>query len=349
MKYQPICCIWEITMACNLRCGHCGSSCTDALLGELSTEEAMRLCDELAAMGLQWVALSGGEPFMRKDWDLLAKRLSDSGVEVHVTTNAQAIDEEVISKLKDSGVNKVAVSLDGTREVHDAIRRKGCYDQCKKAFQLLSDAGITVGAITTVLKKNVDILPQMREEITEMGAKTWQLQIGVPMGNLKEHPDWVIQAEEMEKIVDIAYEENTRGGLKVLLADCIGYYSRKETIARQRLNEPFYELPIWDGCNAGVYSFGILHNGDVVGCTSMRNNPFIEGNIRERPLQEIWADPDSFTWNRNFRAHNLKGFCRECVYALKCRGGCSNMRLSFNGSLQSENKYCLYHLHKNGQ
>ncbi len=349
MNNQPLCCIWEITMACNLRCGHCGSSCADALEGELSTEEALGLCNQLAEMNLQWVTLSGGEPFMRKDWPLLVKKLSDSGMAVHMTTNAQMIDEEVVFRLKESGVSQIAISIDGTREVHDSIRKKGCYDQCEHAFRLLAEAGIEAGAVTTVMKKNMDILPQMREELNRMGAKTWQLQIGVPMGNLKEHPDWVIHPNEVERIVDIAYEENTQGNLKVMLADCIGYYSRKETIARQSIHEPFGTVPVWNGCNAGIHSFGILHNGDVVGCTSMRNNPYIEGNIRNRSLWEIWEDADSFAWNRKFSAGSLKGFCRECIYALKCRGGCSNMRLSFQGTLQSENEYCLYHIYKNGQ
>ncbi len=349
MNNQPICCIWEITMACNLRCGHCGSSCADALEGELSTEEALGLCEQLAAMNLQWVTLSGGEPFMRKDWHLLVKKLSESGLAVHMTTNAQMINEEVIAKLRDSGVGQIAISIDGTREVHDSIRKKGCYDQCENAFHLLSEAGIEAGAVTTVMKQNIDLLPQMRDELKRMGAVTWQLQIGIPMGNLKEHPDWVIWPEEIDRIVDIAYEENTGGSLKVMLADCIGYYSRKEMIARQRINAPSYAAPVWNGCNAGIYSFGILHNGDVVGCTSMRHNPYIEGNIRKRTLQKIWEDADSFAWNRKFRADSLKGFCRECVYAQKCRGGCSNVRLSFSGALQSENEYCLYHIYKNRQ
>ena len=78
---------------------------------------------------------------------------------MRITSNAQAIDEELVSQLKESGVKQVAVSIDGTREVHDMIRKKGCYEQCERAFQLLSDAGIVAGAITTVMKKNVDILP----------------------------------------------------------------------------------------------------------------------------------------------------------------------------------------------
>lgn len=39
--------VWEITMGCNMRCKHCGSSCAEALPDELNTSEALEVCDQL--------------------------------------------------------------------------------------------------------------------------------------------------------------------------------------------------------------------------------------------------------------------------------------------------------------
>ena len=62
-------------MACNMRCKHCGSSCTDALPGELTTLEAFKFIDMCKDIGLKWISLSGGEPFVRPDLLLLMKYL----------------------------------------------------------------------------------------------------------------------------------------------------------------------------------------------------------------------------------------------------------------------------------
>ena len=64
MTYQPMTAVWEITMGCNMRCKHCGSSCENALPDELTTEEALDLADQIADLGLTWITLSGGEPLL---------------------------------------------------------------------------------------------------------------------------------------------------------------------------------------------------------------------------------------------------------------------------------------------
>ncbi len=90
------------------------------------------------------------------------------------------------------------------------------------------------------------------------------------------------------------------------------YYAVAMFIASQRIKHPFEELPVigahcfgyhskllpdsntWKGCTAGISSLGITSNGGVAGCLSMGNNRFIEGNVRERSIIDIWKDPNSF-------------------------------------------------------
>jgi MoaA/NifB/PqqE/SkfB family radical SAM enzyme len=47
--------VWEITMGCNMRCKHCGSSCAEALPDELNTSEALEVCDQLKDLGLHYL------------------------------------------------------------------------------------------------------------------------------------------------------------------------------------------------------------------------------------------------------------------------------------------------------
>lgn len=333
--------VWEVTMGCNMRCGHCGSSCTSGLPDELTTDEALVLIDQIADLGLRWITLSGGEPLMRSDLPLLVQKFTLCGVIVNIITNGWFIDEAIADRLKKSGVSTVAISIDGTEKIHDEIRMKGSFERIVKAVKILKNARINVGAVTTVSTKNIDILPQMRRMLIDMGVNLWQIQLAQPMGNLKERPEWVCAPKEIDTIIDFCYDTWLEGKINIRPADCIGYYSQKERIIRQK---PEASGSIWGGCNAGLRNFGILQNGDILGCTSIRDKSFIEGNIREKSLSEIWSDPNSFSWRRKAVKDQLCGDCAICSYGSRCLGGCPNVRLTMYNDINADNLYCSYNL-----
>lgn len=337
MRYNPITCVWEVTMGCNMRCEHCGSSCKGPLPGELTTDEAFRLVDMMAKMNMSWVTLSGGEPLLRKDIYEIIQHFSDKGVDANVITNGWLIDKEIAGKLKKSNVSTVAISIDGPKEIHDRIRREGSFDQSKRAFEFLNEEGVYTASITTISRENIDYLDRIKRDLIDMGVKLWQVQLGLPMGNFANHKDWMISPYEIQPIIDFCYQTALEGKIRITPADCIGYYNSK-------LNSINYmgSLGIWEGCNAGLRSFGVLHNGDIVGCTSIRDKNFIEGNIREKSLIEIWEDPKSFSWRRNMIKSDLKGDCKLCRYGNECLGGCANTRITTQSSLNSENLYCSF-------
>ena len=344
MKYQPITCVWEVTMGCNMRCGHCGSSCAEPLADELTTDEALNLCNQIAELGLKWITLSGGEPLTRKDIPLLVKRLSSLGVAVNIITNGWLLNKETAQELKDSGISTVAISIDGTPELHDEIRNtKGAFAHAREAFLTLKEMGIYTGTVTTVTKRNIDILKDLKEKLIDMGIQSWQLQIGLPMGSLKSRPEWVLDPEQIDDLIDFCHETAREGKIAIYPADCVGYYTRKE-LEIKKISYRTDTVSPWNGCNAGIRGFGILQNGDILGCTSIRSKDYIEGSIRERALREIWEDENKFLWRRQMTKDKLSGACKACVYGSKCLGGCPNTRLTMNGDIYSENQYCSYHL-----
>jgi radical SAM protein with 4Fe4S-binding SPASM domain len=163
------------------------------------------------------------------------------------------------------------------------------------------------------------------------------------MGNFTRHEDWLLDPEQVDGVLDFCYETNNEGRIVMYPADCLGYYSRKELRTRQlAFNTPTPQL--WEGCNAGVRSFGFLHNGDILGCTSIRDREYIEGNIRERTLRDIWEDDRKFLWRREMSKDKLSGDCKICKYGTKCLGGCPNTRLTIDKTLYGENRYCVYNV-----
>lgn len=343
MKYTPTTAVWEVTMGCNMQCKHCGSKCKEPLPGELTTEEALDLCDQIGELGLKWITLSGGEPLIRKDVCQLIERLRKNNVIPNIITNGWLLTEEMLDNLIEAGVGSLAISIDGIGEKHDYMRRSGSYERDMQALELMAKKNVTPAVITTVTRGNIDTLEAMYEIFKEKQVKLWQLQIGLPMGSLKEQSELILQPEQIEDLLDFMYSKLNQSEMKVYPADCIGYYTDKDSILRGMIFGS--EQPVvWEGCGAGKHGFGILHNGDILGCTSIRDRQFIEGNIRERSLRNIWEDEESFSWSRKMSKDKLKGHCKECMHGESCLGGCSNTRLTMQGDIYGENEYCAYAL-----
>jgi len=335
---KPSIAVWEVTMGCNMRCKHCGSSCTSSLPGELTTEEALDLCDQLAALGFEYVNLSGGEPLLRKDWDQIAERLTIHGVGPLMISNGWFVDDATAKRIHEVGVGKFAISLDGLKHTHDYMRCEGSYDRVMSALRTLDNNGVHTAIITTINKRNLPELIKMKDILIAQGVGTWQLQIATPMGSFHGHKEeLMLEPEQLNDIIDFAYEAKDEIG--VCLGDCIGYYSKKA----HEISKTFFqsENAVWQGCHAGKRSLGILHNGDIIGCNSIRDPEFIEGNIREKSLKDIWET--GFAWNREMSREKFEGFCLDCQYADTCLGGCPNVRLCLNGGIANANTYCVYH------
>jgi MoaA/NifB/PqqE/SkfB family radical SAM enzyme len=122
---RPYIVIWEVTQACDLACVHC-RACAQPKRNsfELSTEEGKRLIDEIAEMQALVFVLTGGDPIKRPDLFELIQYATQSGVRVSLTPSATPLlTREVIQRLKQCGLARLAVSLDGScGEVHDAFR-----------------------------------------------------------------------------------------------------------------------------------------------------------------------------------------------------------------------------------
>ncbi len=343
MEYQLTNAVWELTMKCNMRCQHCGSSCEDAMPDELTTEEALDFCDDLKELGLTYITLSGGELTTRADWNIIASKLVKNEIVTSFITNGWLLKDDIIKNAKEAGINTIAISIDGLKDTHDGIRMPGSFERNIKNLKKIKEENMIPAVITTVQKQNIEELEELYQCLKSVGIMTWQIQIALPMGNFKEQKSEYLQPEDINRIIDFAYSKIDEEMI-IDLADCIGYYSKKDIALKKKR---FGENTFWQGCNAGKHSIGILCNGDIVACTSIRGKEFIEGNIREKKLKDIWNDKKSFLWNRSLTRESLKGNCRECQYGDYCLGGCANVRYCMNGDVYSDNSYCAYSLEVN--
>jgi radical SAM protein with 4Fe4S-binding SPASM domain len=334
MGLRPLRCTWEITLACNLRCGHCGSRAGQARADELTTAEAFTVIDELAALGCREVSLAGGEPTLRPDWDQLVARLRGHGLWVAVISNALDWSAEHTRRARGAGVSCMAFSLDGLERTHTCVRKASAsYGKVLAAIDACVAARIPVGAITHVTRRSLPEIEALHDLLGQHGVRTWQVQIGAPMGNLTEERPTVIGPAEIVALVPrlVALRRSGRPP-RVVAADNVGYYGALE----EELREPGSRIKFWVGCRAGLEVLGIESHGDVKGCLSLPSGlngrlDFVEGNLRRRRLAEIWNDPDAFAYNRKFRVEDLRGACAGCEYGEVCRGGCTFTSVAHGG------------------
>ena len=332
------CCVWEITLACNLRCTHCGATAGRARADELTPAEALRLADDLAALPTQEVTLMGGELFLRPDWLAIAERLRAGGVALVIFTNGWLLDGERIAQIKALAPRTVGLSLDGARaEVHDAQRGvPGAHARVWQALDALQEAGLPVSVITTLTRRNLYELPALARQLLGRGVQ-WQVQVATCNGARMDRAEQLTPLEFYwaGAWLDLARRKYDWPLLPVAGAHDLGYHST-------RLGNLLPPGCAWSGCTAGLDTLGIQSHGGVKGCLSLPDE-FLEGNVRQRPIAELWHDPDAFALNRQFTPDKLRGFCATCPHGPTCRGGCSDLAHAATGS-PYDNPYCFYRL-----
>ena len=325
--YRLRSCVWEITLACCFSCRYCGSRAGQKRENELITEECLQVASQLADLGCHRVSLIGGEVFMRSDWPIIAKSLTDRGVRVSIITNGFLFSEDLIQSLKQADVESIAVSLDGPEPIHDRFRQEGSFHRAINAIDVLTANGISVSVITTLHTENVSHLEEMYQMIRSKPIFAWQLQACSPMGNASS--DEFSTTIDFMDVIRFVESHLESAPFSIGVADNIGYYTPSELKIRGNV----MGSRGFSGCRAGLNSVGIDSVGNVRGCESMYDDFFVEGNLREKSLKEIWEDPNAFSYNRRFDLSRLEGKCSDCRYGSRCAGGCRSYNYFTSGKL----------------
>jgi len=321
-QYEPLLCVWEVTLRCDLACRHCGSRAGHARPDELSTEECVELVRQLAGIGTREVAIIGGEPYLRDDWTTIIRAIKDHGMRATMTTGGRGLTPERAREAADAGMWAVSVSIDGSRETHDRLRGvKGSYDAAFAALTNLREAGIHVATNTQINRLTMPEMIGMVEPLSAARIRSWQIQLTVAMGRAVDEPEVLLQPYDLlalhpmlAELVPLAKSK----GIDVVAGNNVGYFGPHETALRGRTRTGYP-----GGCGAGRITIGIEADGTIKGCPSLTTSGWSGGNIRETPLKEIWERSPKLRYTRDRTVKDLWGYCATCYYADECRAGCT--------------------------
>ena len=338
---RPALAVWELTLACDHRCLHCGPRAAKARPDELDTDECLRLVAELAELGVGEVVLIGGEAYLRDDFLLVVRACREHGMAVTMTTGGWGLTRERCDAAVEAGLNGVSVSIDGLEESHDHARnRPGSWRRAFEALRNARAAGLPVASNTQINQRTCTELLALLERLAVEGIYAWQIQFTMAHGNAADHPELLMQPhmllqayEEIDRVIDRCREL----GIKLWPANNVGYFGPME----QRLRWHQRRGRWFSGCKAGVKTIGIESNGQIKSCPSLGGPTNLGGSWREHGLRALWERSPEIGYTRRRTLDDLWGYCRECYYAETCMAGCTATAEPLLGR-PGNNPYCLH-------
>jgi heme b synthase len=309
---------------------------------ELDTEKSLRLLDQIREVGRPIIILTGGEPLLRSDIFDIASHGTRIGLRMVMAVNGTRVDAGIARRMKESGIKRISVSLDGaTRERHDAFRGvPGAFDGALGGIGHARAAGLEFQINTTITRANLAEIPKILALAEELGAVAHHIFLLVPTGRGKYILDQEISATEYEDTLNWFYDQAQKTSLQ-LKATCAPHYYR---ILRQRARAEGKTVSfdthgldaVTRGCLAGTGFCFISHVGVVQTCGFLDVHC---GDVTRTHFKEIWEHSEVFTKLRDFK--NLEGKCGACHYRAVC-GGCRARAFEATGNYLAEEPLCSF-------
>lgn len=334
---------WEVTRSCNLACRHCRAEAhPEPYPGELSTDEAKALIDTFPAVGSPIIIFTGGDPMTRPDIYELIAHAHSRGLTCAFAPNGTLITPENADLIRQSGVERCSVSIDGAdAATHDKLRGvPGAFDASVRGIEFLKKAGVPFQINTTVTRDNLGHFKEIFRLCQKLGADAWHIFLLVPTGRASEMLDQVISAEEYEETLRWFYEFRKTADMSLKATCAPHYYRIMRQLAREEnaavSTENFGMDAMTRGCLGGVGFCFVSHVGRVQPCGYLELDC---GDVRKTPFPEIWKNSEIFN---NLRDQGkYEGKCGRCEYWRVC-GGCRARAYSMTGNYLNEEPLCAY-------
>jgi AdoMet-dependent heme synthase len=336
---RPMLVIWEMTQACDLKCFHCRANSRPKRHPlELSTAEAFHLIDQIAAMKVPLFVLTGGDPLKRPDLMPIVQYACHRGVHTSLTPSVTPLlVKDVIFRLKEAGLMRLALSLDGSTAVlHEGFRGvPGAYARTLEAVEWCHQAGLPVQINTTVSRRNLDDLDKMIELLESLRVVLWSVFFLVPTGRAQLED--LLDADEHERIFEKLYSASKR--VKFHIKTTEGQHYRRYVLQQKAkdsapLDNLIARAP--RGVNDGKGFAFVSHTGEVFPSGFL---PLAAGNVLWEPLAEIYQNAPLFRMLRD--SSQLKGKCGRCEFNEIC-GGSRARAFALTRDPMAEEPRCAY-------
>lgn len=261
----------ELTRACNLKCIHCLNNSGIKQKDELTKEDLLKLIKNFSSLGVQEIRFTGGEPLLFNGIYDLIRFATEEGICTSLGTNGTLVTKEVAKKLKESGLKKVVVSIDGNKKTHDKIRGRKNYQKAMHGLKYLQKNGINVRVNSVIMKSNMEDVIKLAKKMSRKKITIF-IRRFISSGRGKHLENNMLNKKDYDYVRNKLQKELTK---KTYVN---GHYLRNDEGVNSRIKLPF-EIR---GCKAGQRAITILPNGDINLCGFLAAQDFPKvGNIKE--------------------------------------------------------------------
>lgn len=333
---------WQITRGCDLGCHDClvAAEGSRRRVKELSTFEAYKTIDQIAALQPKRFVITGGDPLTRNDFFQLVDYAHRRGLSPAVTVSpTRTLTPESIEGLHRAGLTRLIFNINGSSPLrHDGLYgTPGSFGATDRAMRWARDAGLAVEVNTLVTRRTVSDLAAIADLIKVFEIAAWNIYFLVAIAGSRNIE--AITAEEAERAFAII------AGIAATAQFQVGTFEAPH-YQRYLLQQGSSNSPSWSDF-AGYVSSNTTVD-DIVFITAegdVRPSEFLPmnaGNVRYRSLSSVYHDSDLFVALRD--RTNLKGKCARCEYREVC-GGSRARAWAVTGDAFASDPLCAYQPH----
>ena len=333
---------WSITGRCNFRCRHCLVSAPDGHHPEPTLEQCLDVIRQLEACGVHRVDVTGGEPLVRRDCDVLFRALSEHRIFIGtIFTNASLLTGEVLDQLEKYGHHPAfQLSFDGLG-CHDWLRGvPGAEQQADAAFHLLRERGFAATAAMCLHRKNKGSLRDTANYLARNGVHLLRVNAPQELGIWKQYAqEYALTRQERWEVYRDYIPRYFEDGMPIDL-QLDGYFSCKRGstdykvpfVHRAPENADWSRLPY---CEAMQHTAYISPEGHLLPCMGFADSPVDQAcpSVFQQPLGELsqkshYADLVA-TKLSDLLAKDAE--CARCPHLHSCCGGCMQESMTEDG------------------
>lgn len=320
----------ELTAKCNLNCVHCYAQC-DRNHKDMSTEEIKNIIDILVERGLLEVFFTGGEVFIREDFEEIYIYTKKKGVSVVILSNITLLNQHLIELFTIYPVQLISTTMYGyTEEVYEQVTQtKGSYKKFMGALELLKVSGIRFELKFVAMKQNIRDLYKVRKLGVELGV---DMIIGLdirPMSDGNSLPvDLRISAEEA-----FEFDMKDKGRREFWTNLAKELYEEEKGIRPKRIRKRFEECYLYPCLVAFQFVF-ITSDCKMQGCIK---TSYVQYDLKNGSFDDGWKYLQKKLTERK-ASDNFQ--CVKCDKSLFCEQCTANFALEYNDEEIIDDFYC---------
>ncbi len=325
----PLWLLLELTYRCPLSCPYCANPVD---LGdpadELSTEDWLKVLEQARAMGAVQLGLSGGEPLLRKDLEVIVAKARELGFYTNLITSGIGLTNKRLKALKDAGLDHIQVSFQSADpDTNDAIAGK------RKAFETKQELARQVKAHGFPMVLNFVISKQNIENIDAIMQLSQSLEADYVELATAQYYGWALQ--NRDQLMPTLEQVRTAEAQVNAVRDSLNGIGPRFIF----VTPDYYETrPKACMSGWGNIFLSVAPDGRAMPCHSAALLPLSFPNVRDSNLKSIWYESELFNKYRGFDW--MPEPCRSCDEKEKDFGGCRCQALLLTGDAANADPVC---------